>query len=70
MIGSTMGSPIPIDGYTLRLRFRYFEHETRANGLERAGVNGIVERSRRRERPKTSWKDEIKEALGMATTKL
>ena len=67
---SAIGNPIPLDGYVLRLKLLCFGHVKIPNELERAVMNGMVEGSRGQDRPKTTWKDEIKEALEMTTATL
>ena len=63
---NTIGNPILLDSYILKLKLYYDGHAARANGPERAMMNGIVEGSMRW-RPKTRQTDEINKALEMTT---
>ena len=47
-------------------QLKFFGHVTRADGLERKIVDGMVFGKRAPGRPKTKWTDNIKEGAGMS----
>ena len=62
--------PSPLDGRILRRKIVYYGHVSRADGMEKMMMLGMVEGRRRRGRPKSRWIGEITEALGMSTGEL
>ena len=52
-------------GIIKRRKLQWYGHITRSNGLSKTILQGTVEGSRPRGRPKKSWTDNIKEWTGM-----